>query len=449
MDRLQVEQVLQSCGVEREQPILVALSGGADSMVLVDILLKLGYSFHAAHCNFHLRKEESDQDERFVFDFCLENNVPLHVTHFDTYSEADREGVSIEMAARDLRYKWFRHIMQEHNFSWLVTGHHGDDMIETFFLNLSRGTGLRGLKGMSCCNGDVVRPLLPFSREEIESYCKKNNISFRTDSSNTDTAFFRNNVRHNIIPVMNELNPSFFDTMMQNFHNLDEVWQIFEKEVDSVREQMVAEEGNMMLIPVKLIRGHPQRKAILFELLRPYNFNPVVVSEIIESLEGIPGKQFFSKTHRLVRDRYNLVLVPLSENGRNEFYLQNGVSQLESPFDMTVRVFDRDENFSISRKPNQIHLDADLLEFPLKIRHWQSGDQFRPLGMEQFKKLSDYFIDEKFSLVEKEHTWLLLSGDHDIVWVIGHRIDDRFKVTPSTKRVIELSLNGFFTEEKD
>lgn len=445
MDRLQVDQVLQSCGVEKEKPILVALSGGADSMVLLHILLKLGYSFHAAHCNFHLRGEESNEDERFVFDFCLENNVPLHVTHFDTFSEAEREGVSIEMVARDLRYKWFRHIMGEHNLQWLATGHHGDDMIETFFLNLTRGTGLRGLKGMNCCNGDVVRPLLHFRRSDIESYCEKNQIPYRTDSSNTDITFYRNNIRHNVLPVMNELNPSFFDTMMQNFHNLDEVWQIFEKEVNSVREQMVAEEGDMMLIPVKLIREHSQRKSILFELLRPYNFNSVVVSEIIESLEGIPGKQFFSKNHRLVRDRYNLVLVPLNENERDEFYLQNGIGQLESPFDMTIRVFDRDENFSVSRNANQIHLDADQLEFPLKIRHWQSGDQFRPLGMEQFKKLSDYFVDEKFSLVEKERAWLLLSGDHDIVWVVGHRIDDRFKVTQSTKRVIELTLNGYFS----
>ncbi|MGM0375599.1 MAG: tRNA lysidine(34) synthetase TilS [Bacteroidota bacterium] len=448
MVRLQVEEVLESCGVEKEQPMLVALSGGADSMALLHILLKLGYVCHAAHCNFHLRGEEANDDERFVFDFCLENNIPLHVTHFDTFSEADRQGVSVEMAARDLRYKWFRHIMQENSLPWLATGHHGDDMIETFFLNLARGTGLRGLKGMKCCNGDVVRPLLPFCRTDIESYCEINQIPFRTDSSNNDTAFFRNNIRHNILPVMNELNPSFFHTMMQNFRNLEEVWQVFEKEVAAVREQMVAEEGGMMLIPVKLIREHSQRTSILFELLRPYNFNSVVVSEIIKSLEGIPGKQFFSSTHRLVRDRYNLVLVPLKENERDEFYLQNGDSHLEVPFGMTIRVFDRDENFSISRDSNQIHLDADLLDFPLKIRHWQNGDQFRPLGMEQFKKLSDYFVDEKFSLVEKDRAWLLLSGDNDIVWVVGHRIDDRFKVTSSTKRVLELTLDGHFPGEK-
>ena len=442
MDRLQVEQVLQSCGVQKETPILVALSGGADSMALLHTLLKLGYSFHAAHCNFHLRGGESDGDERFVFDFCLKNDVPLHVTHFDTYSEADREGVSIEMAARALRYKWFRHVMQEHNLPWLATGHHGDDMIETFFLNLARGTGLRGLKGMKCCNGDVVRPLLHFSRNDIESYCKQNQIPFRTDSSNNDAAFYRNNIRHNVLPVMHELNPSFSDTMMQTFHNLEEVWQIFEKEVNSVREQMVAEEEDMMLIPVRSIREHPQRTSILFELLRPYHFNPAVVSEVIESLEGIPGKQFFSKTHRLVRDRYNLVLAPLDENEREEFYLQSGEEQLEIPFGMTIRIFDRHENFSISRDSNQIHLDADLLEFPLKIRHWQNGDQFRPLGMEQFKKLSDFFVDKKFSLVEKDRAWLLLSGDHDIVWVVGHRIDDRFKVTSSTQRILELTLDG-------
>ncbi|MFO8001530.1 MAG: tRNA lysidine(34) synthetase TilS [Marinilabilia sp.] len=436
-----VKEVFDRCGVTTGQTILVALSGGADSMTLLHVLLEMGYPCQAAHCNFHLRDQESDEDERFVLDFCMGRDVPIHVTHFDTSSEAAHRGISVEMAARELRYGWFSKLMEKNNLTWLATGHHGDDMIETFFLNLARGTGLRGLKGMRYQSGYLLRPLLSLTRRDIEAYCHENGVPFRTDSSNTDTTYQRNNIRHNVMPVMTMLNPSFFNTMMQNFRNLDEVWQIFEKEVASVKEQMVAEEGGMMLIPVRLIRDHAQRNSILFEILRPYHFNAAVVSEIIDSLDGIPGKQFFSKTHRLVRDRFNLVLVPLEEHECGEVYIQSGEKDLNEPFPLESRVFERDDQFRFSRDPLVVHLDADLVEYPLKLRHWQNGDQFRPLGMENFKKLSDFFVDEKLSLVEKERTWLLISGE-DIVWIVGYRIDDRFKVTSSTRRILEFRVDG-------
>ncbi|MGQ1891187.1 tRNA lysidine(34) synthetase TilS [Thermophagus sp. OGC60D27] len=435
----QVKEVLVSCGVKSSDNLLVALSGGADSMALLHILNKLGYHCEAAHCNFHLRGRESDEDEKFVVDFCQKLNIPLHISHFDTHEEAKSKGISIEMAARDLRYNWFYHLSGKRDLKWIVTGHHGDDMIETFFLNLIRGTGLRGLRGMQVMNGKVLRPMLALNRSQIESYCGEQQIPFRTDSSNADTTFQRNRIRHNILPVFKSLNPSFFTTMMQNFRNLEEAWQIVTKEVEAVKTQMVASEGDQLMIPIRLMDQHPQKSTILFEILRPYGFNRQTVAEIIACLEGVPGKQFFSGQYRLIRDRFNLVVVPKESDEEESFYIDSEESEIHDPLKLKLRHLKRRDDFQFSRHADCIHLDADLVEFPLKIRHWQKGDQFRPLGMVTFKKLSDFFVDEKFSLIEKERTWLLLSGN-EIVWVVGKRIDDRFKVTPKTKNILEIKL---------
>ncbi len=434
-----VKENLQACGVGDGHSILVALSGGADSMALLHLLLELGYSCSAAHCNFHLRGSESDKDEQFVIDYCADKNIPLYTEHFNTEVEARKNRISIEMAARNLRYQWFDELLKKENLDWLATGHHGDDMIETFFLNLARGSGLKGLRGIRKKSGYLIRPLLAFRRKELEAYCAQKNIAFRTDSSNSDIAIKRNNIRSNIIPVMETLNPSFFNTMIRNFKNLDEVWQIFIKEVDSVKKSIVAQEKDQMLIPVKLLKEHPQCRAVLFEILRPFNFNGEVVDDVIESLEGIPGKQFFSSTHRLVRDRFNLVLVPLEDDNKETYYIESETKQITEPVSLTLTTFKREDDFKLSRSPHCVHLDADLVEYPLKLRHWTEGDYFRPLGMEQFKKVSDFFVDEKFSLIAKEKTWLLLSGD-DIIWVMGYRIDDRFKVTTSTRNILELII---------
>ena len=436
---LGVESLLKKYKVLPQDKILVAVSGGADSITLLHVLSELGYNCQAAHCNFHLRENDSNEDERFVFDFCLGKDIPLHVKHFDTQQVARQKGISIEMAARELRYNWFWQLVEKEHFSWLATGHHGDDMIETFFLNLARGTGLRGLRGMRECQGALIRPLLTFRRAEIERYCYENGIPFRTDQTNFDSAFQRNNIRHNVLPVMQMLNPSFFSTMMRNFKNIDDVWQVFENVVEELKEKITAREEEHMLIPIKLIHEHPQKEAVLFEILRPYGFKGNTITEIIESFDGIPGKQFFSKSYRLVRDRYNLVLVPLEEQGEEICFIDSGVEKVNEPFDITIRQYPKEDDFKLSRDPFFVHLDADTVEFPLKIRHWKKGDQFRPLGMEKFKKMSDFFVDEKFSRVEKEKVWLLLSGDH-IVWVMGHRIDDRFKVTDKTRNILEITI---------
>lgn len=434
-----VKRILDKHQVLPDQRILVALSGGADSMALLNAFLTLGYTCEAAHCNFHLRGDESDEDERFVTEFCCKKQVPLHIKHFDTQEEALQKGISIEMAARDLRYQWFWELVKEKDFSRLATGHHGDDMIETFFLNLARGTGVRGLRGMRESRGLLLRPLLAFRREEIEVWCSQNGIPFRTDSSNLDTAYQRNHIRHNILPEMEKLNSSFFSTMQRNFKNIDDVWQVFMDRVEELKQQILAHEGEHMLIPIRLISGHPQREVVLFEILRPYGFRGATISEIIESFDGIPGKQFFSQDYRLVRDRYNLILLPREAREEEMFYIENGQTEVAGSLKMSIKQYEANKDFKFSRDPKCINLDADCIDFPLKVRHWQKGDLFRPLGMEKFKKLSDFFVDEKLSRVEKDKVWLLLSGD-DIVWVVGHRIDDRFKVTKTTRNILEIRI---------
>lgn len=357
--------------------------------------------------------------------------------HFDTVKIAQEQGVSIEMAARKLRYQWFEQLQRAHNLTSLVTGHHGDDSIETFFLNLLRGTGVKGLSGIKHRNGTVIRPLLGWSRQAIESYCEGKQIAFRNDSSNTDTKFIRNKIRHEIIPLFESVNPSFFHTMLHTMEHLKDAEEMLEHAVTMARHEMVVEEQGRLLIPISKLMEYPHHKSILFELLRPYGFNSATVSDVISHLKNVSGKQFFSETHRLIKDRYNLLVTEIPHLAVDHFWVEEGETQ--KPLHFTISSYDRPESFQFSRDPHCIHLDADLLEMPLLVRKWQHGDTFQPLGMKGFKKISDFFIDAKFSLADKEDTLLMVSGE-DIVWVVGQRMDERYKLTNRTKRIVEIRL---------
>ncbi|ASB51016.1 tRNA lysidine(34) synthetase TilS [Alkalitalea saponilacus] len=431
--------LVNECGVSESSRILVAVSGGADSMALLHLLRYTGMKCLAVHCNFSLRGSESDEDEAFVKKICKEWAFELITERFDTTSYATENGVSIEMAARQLRYNFFYSLAKKNNIDWIATGHHGDDAIETFFLNLARGTGLKGLTGIAYQRDSIIRPLLFATSQEIIEYCNQNSIPFRTDSTNHETTFLRNKIRHQIVPLFKEINPAFFNTMQNNMEYLGEAWQIFISEAAKVKEQMVAETEDSILIPIKLINEHPQKKSMLFEILQTYGFSGVMMDNIIESMNGIPGKQFFSHSHRLVVDRYNLILVPRMEIDVNDYYINSETELTQKPIKLSIKTFPKKEDFSFSVNPKKVHLDADLIDFPLKIRKPKPGDRFQPLGMIDFKKISDFFIDEKLSLVEKENTWLLINND-DIAWVIGHRIDNRYKITSATKTILEVSV---------
>ncbi|WP_430809776.1 MULTISPECIES: tRNA lysidine(34) synthetase TilS [unclassified Carboxylicivirga] len=425
------------CGASSHDKLLVATSGGADSMALLNVLADAGYSVVAAHCNFQLRGQESDADEQLVTSFCQARAIPLHTRRFDTTGYASRYKVSIEMAARDLRYSWFDALMAEHGLDAVVTGHHGNDAIETFFLNLVRGTGVRGLSGIRYRHGKVLRPLLSCKRLVLERYCSEQQIAYRHDASNDDTKFMRNKIRHELIPVFEQMNPTFFETMQANLRHLNDAALLLESEVSRFIDTDVVVEDNKVMIPISRLDDYPHCASLLFEVLRPYGFNSAVVGEVVKQLHGRSGKQFFSSTHRLIKDRHNLLVLPIEDIGVQHFWLEEGTTK--AALTMEVKVYEKPDDFRFSRQSTLIHLDADLLDFPLLVRKWKQGDAFVPLGMKGFKKLSDFFIDEKYSLKDKEDAWLLLSGE-DIVWVLGKRIDERYKVSNRTRRIVEIAL---------
>ncbi|GAO27616.1 tRNA(Ile)-lysidine synthetase [Geofilum rubicundum JCM 15548] len=383
------------CGVPTGERILVGISGGADSVALLHLLLQNGFPCVAAHCNFSLRGEESDEDERFVKDLCHRWKVEWHTIKFDTRAHSKAHKLSIEMAARELRYQWFEQLLDQTDTKFLATGHHGSDAIETFFLNLVRGTGIKGLTGISWRNKHIIRPLLAASAGEVLDYCQSNELVFRTDSSNLETHYQRNKIRHQIVPLLEELNPSFFETMQNNMTHLREAGQVFASEIQRVKEEMVAETENALLIPIRLISEHPQKYTMLYEILRPYGFPGQITGSIIESLNGIPGKQFFSATHRLVIDRFNLILVPQDLAEAETYTIEGGQAAIDHPLQITLRTFEKPGDYRFSKDLWKAHLDADLIDFPLTIRKMQPGDKFQPLGMQQFKKISDFFCRPK------------------------------------------------------
>jgi tRNA(Ile)-lysidine synthase len=429
------------CTYQQGQRILVALSGGADSMALLHLLHRCNVEICAAHCNFNLRGEESDGDEYFVKKVVKDLGIDLYHKSFDTKQYAQEKKISIEMAARDLRYEWFNELCKEKEMAWIATGHHKDDNIETFFLNLVRGTGIKGLSGIKPVAGNIIRPLLPFSRQEIEAFCTKNHISFRTDSSNLESVYQRNKLRNVILPLFKELNPMFYDTMDANIKRLDQVNSFLIQSVEDIKQQLIVEQDDRLLISLQHIEKFKDQQLVLFELLQPYGFNGKQITELVQVIrEGISGKQFFSAQYRLIKDRVNLILLPHHRQPDEcIYYISVDDAKLSNPVDLHIYPDLAMEGYEIEKSPLVGQFDADLLEFPLTLRKWKQGDQFRPLGMKSFKKLSDFFIDAKFSLKDKEDVWLLLSGD-DIIWIVGYRTDDRYKITSKTRRVTKMDL---------
>ncbi len=431
----------QSCGATANNTILIGLSGGADSIALTHILLSLGYSIEAAHCNFHLRGDESNRDEQFVVAQCKKWNIKLHIVHFETEKVARQENISIEMAARKLRYEWFANIMTTNNIDLLAVGHHADDSVETFFLNLTRGTGVRGLAGIKHRNGNIIRPMLNLSRADIEQYCTVNSLEYVNDSTNAEEHYLRNKIRHSVMPVFKSINPSFLETMLANMSRLNSVADMVTEAVNKFRSEAVGSEGDCTLISKRVLMERKTPELILFEILNEDGFTASTIADMYKCIEeNRIGRQFFSNTKRAIIDRYNVVIMPRNLSRENEeFYIENGTNSIPTPIPLTINEYDKNNSFEIKKLKHVGMFDADLINFPLTIRRWQQGDSFKPLGMTGFKKLSDYFIDQKLRIDEKEHMWLLISGN-DIIWIIGQRMDDRYKITNRTKKVLEITV---------
>ncbi len=423
---------------EHNQKVLLAVSGGIDSMVLLHLFEKSGFEYGIAHCNFQLRGEESDGDEQFVRDQVQQHGIPSFFETFETTEYANVKGISIEMAARELRYEFFERIRSEHNYDYIATAHHQDDLIETFFLNLSRKTGIKGLSGIKDKKGKIIRPLLFAGREEIEQYAVQNYLEYREDSTNSQVVYQRNFLRHKILPLFGELNPAFKKNMLASVDNLREAEKVYASAIECEKERIVKTEGESTIISITALQRSEFSKTVLLEILSEFGFNPSVVDEVFASLVTLSGKQFFSKTHRLVKDREKLFVSELNTEEKRIYYIEEDDMELFAPLDISIEKLDADD-FTISKERHIACIDLDEVAFPLLIRKWKQGDYFQPLGMTGFKKVSDFFIDQKIPIHEKENTWLLCSGKK-IVWIMGLRLDNRFKVTPDTKQVLKIEM---------
>ncbi len=419
--------------------VLLAVSGGIDSMVLANLFLKTDNTIGIAHCNFQLRGTESDSDEKFVREFAKNSNTPFYAKSFDTEKYAEEKKVSIQMAARDLRYEWFEKIRVTEGFDYIALAHNKNDILETVLLNIARGTGLKGMTGIKKKSGYIIRPLLSATRNEIVQYADDNDLSYREDSSNVQIKYKRNMIRHQIIPEFEELNPDFIDSFSQTINQIEEAYEIFENMVKKKKELIVTEIGDKTLIDIYKLRNLSNKTTYLYEFLRPYHFPSQIIPDIVESLEGISGKQFLSSTHRLIKDRNHLIITPQKKDSTGKYYIDEETKKLTQPILLSLRKFSLKPNLKIPHSPDIAWVDASILEYPLILRKWKTGDYFYPLGMQDPKKLSDFFIDEKLSLIEKENSWILTSGDK-IVWVLGMRIDDRFRIGEETNEILEIKI---------
>lgn len=405
--------------------ILVALSGGADSVALLRVLRCLGYECVCAHCNFRLRGEESDRDEAFVRALCREQDVPLYVTHFDTAVYARRNKLSIEMAARELRYEWFEQIRRETGARVTAVAHHRDDSVETFLLNMVRGTGINGLKGIAPVNGRVVRPLLAVGRKEILDYLASLEQPYVTDRTNLEDVYARNKVRLNVLPMLREINPAADENIAETAGRLTEVAEIYRHAIDEACRRVTDGEGR---IHIARLQKEVSPQCVLFELLHPKGFNAAQLKDIYRSLSHESGRLFYSDSFVLLRDREYLVL-----------RLRNKAEGKMPVLHQSLQP--RDAGFVIPRDKCMACLDADKVKEPLTLRKWQSGDRFVPFGMKGFKSVRDYLRDHKFSLFEKENQYVVCVGN-EIVWLVNERPDGRFCVSDDTRTVLLLSVSA-------
>ena len=417
--------------------LILALSGGIDSMVLADLLLKTNVQFVAAHCNFHLRGAESDGDEQFVREFAEKHGIQCFVKHFNTEQYAIEQCISIEMAARDLRYAWFEELRQQLGYDKIAVAHHADDQTETFFINLLRGAGLRGLKGMQPQNGAVIRPLLWASREQIHQYVLENQILWREDHTNAESVYLRNKIRNQLLPVFDELHSEARQGLYKSLEHLASENELFRTLLKEKLDKIVVKIDGCQIADKQWFVDNFQ---LLFEWLRQFGFNTEQCHFIHGAMELGIGNHYDSLTHRLAIGRNDLQLFELKENKSFDgIRIGIGEEEITSPVHLQFSKLEKTTDFVVDKSPDVALLDADRIRFPLTLRHWRHGDRFHPLGMSGSKLLSDFFVDQKFTAFQKQNVWLMVSTDDDIVWVVGHRIDDRYKVTSKTKSVFQCS----------
>lgn len=425
----------------REDKILLTVSGGVDSMVLMTMCFNCGYNVAVAHCNFQLRGEESDEDETMVLETARKYGIVCYSKRFDTVGEMERTGESMEMAARRLRYAWFHELCEKYGYTVIAIAHHIDDSIETFFINLLRGTGLRGLTGINNQVGRIVRPLMFATRHEITEFALQKHIPFREDSSNRSTKYLRNKIRLGLIPRIREINPRFTFIMRRNIDRLTDAQRFIDAAIDNIFREAVTESSGVFTLHVDRIGEHRTREFVIYEILNSrYGFRGDTVDALCRALaEDGTGKRLYSRSHTAVVDRGTIVVAPIAEGDPCEVTVERGQQRAYCGNSaLYFEVCDVDSLTTYAVPENVALIDADKVEYPFTLRRWHEGDAFTPFGMEGRKKVSDYLIDRKVPLPEKQRQFVLLSAGR-IVWLVGRRIDDAFRITDSTERVLRIT----------
>ena len=424
-----------------EGKLLIAISGGLDSVVLTHLCHQSKLNIALAHCNFNLRDNESDLDEAFVIDLAEQLNLEVFTQHFNTESYAKDEKISIQMAARELRYNWFEALANQLQFEYILTAHHADDNLETFLINLTRGTGLDGLTGIPETNNTIVRPLLSFTRAEIESYAQETNLNWREDSSNRSNKYLRNALRLEVIPKLKELNANLLDNFKKTISNLKDTADIVDESLNAVAKRAIVDiDDNSISFKISEFKKVNNPKAYLFEMFKAYEFTEW--NDVLALLDAQSGKRVYSTTYSLLKDREHLILSEKNNAILNKNEESLSISETDFEVETSLGILKFEETQQLNNfNESTIYVDKDLLNFPLLVRHWKKGDYFYPLGMQGKKKLSKFFKDEKLSLVAKENSLLLCSGDA-IVWVMNQRADNRFRVTDQTKTIIKITIDA-------
>jgi tRNA(Ile)-lysidine synthase len=422
----------------QSKKVLLACSSGLDSMVLGHLLIKNNFSPVIAHCNFNLRGAESNEDAEFVKKWAAQNNLSFYSKSLDTKTYSTDEHISTQMAARKLRYDFFDNLIQEHNLNYIATGHHADDSLETTLINIGRSTGFAGLSGINPINENIIRPLWQCSREEIKAYALENGIKWREDSSNATDDYQRNFIRHQVIPKLKEAKPSYTSGLINTIGNLNHDLSFFKFQLDKTIAELSEERGSSQMLHIPSLLKTSGFVAVLNHWLN--RFGHFDLYAIIEGLDKESGQTYFSNGFELLKDREFLIIKKTEAPKELTSYpIKPTDKEVLEPVHLRILVSDKPKDFIPTKPLNEVNLDFDKLEFPLTLRRWENGDSFIPLGMKGRKKLQDFFTDIKLNRFEKEEVWLLCSGKN-IVWVVGYRIDDRYKVTVSTKTIYFVRL---------
>ncbi len=421
----------------KEKKLLIAVSGGIDSVVLTHLLHGLNFNISLAHCNFKLRKKESDLDEIFVEKLAEKLSINTHTIQFKTEKYSKEHKLSTQLAARKLRYDWFYELTEKYNFDYILTAHHADDNLETFLINLSRGTGLDGLTGIPSVNNKTIRPLLVFSQEEIKNYALSNNILWREDASNAETKYLRNKIRHEIIPSLKELNPNFLNSFNKTSIFLQQSQQIVNDKISEISKEISYYENDLLKINISKLVQLSNPKAYLYQILKKYKFTEW--NDVYHLINAQSGKKVSTNSHTLLKDRDFLLLLRFDESSSSKqesIIINKENKKITKPINLLFESVIEKKNIDT----NSIYVDENLLNYPLHIRKWKNGDFFYPTGMMGKKKISKYFKDKKLSVFEKNNVWLLCSNNNEIIWIIGKRQDKRFISSDKTNKLLKISI---------